>query len=370
MSSAARRRVCLLSLRSDQGGGPRHLDLLLRYGMRMGGGEWEWFVAAPLDAPYGPGWKAEVGGERFFPMPARRFRMRSLFGLRRFLEERGVSLLHSHGKGAGLYSRLLKLLMPGLRVVHTFHGLHYGHLPRLKAAAYLCWERMASLATDVSIHVSPSEYELARGLHLHLPGGCKAVVILNGVEDADCARRDRGTGRGEGLRVVTLSRFDAAKNMGEALEIAAASPHMRFVWIGDGPERGSLEAEAAERGIRNVSFLGFRSDVHELLSTADVYLSTSRWEGLPLSLLEACRAGVPIVASRVCGNVDVVEHGVNGFLYSSGDVAGAVSWLKRLEADEKMRLEMGLAARKVFERRFKVDKMVEETLGVYNVFLR
>ena len=117
--------------------------------------------------------------------------------------------------------------------------------------------------------------------------------------------------------VTTISRFDYAKNMSLAYEIAKNfkdNSSIVFLWLGDGDDRIKFESMAQKDGA-NIIFTGFADEVPAYLSATDIYLSTSRWEGLPYALIEAQSLGIPIVATNVVGNNEVVENGKNGFLF-------------------------------------------------------
>ena len=112
--------------------------------------------------------------------------------------------------------------------------------------------------------------------------------------------------------------------------------------------------------------LGARNDVPKLLKQADIFMLISDWEGLPLSILEAMRAGLPVIASDVGGVKEAVEDDVNGFLIPKGDAGLLKDRLISLLSSEELRLRMGKASRKKFQRGFTISQMVEKTISVYN----
>src|SRR5262249_53275213 len=146
--------------------------------------------------------------------------------------------------------------------------------------------------------------------------------------------------------VGVMASFTPAKALHFFLEAAAKIalevPRARFVMVGDGLLRASLEAQVSRLGIGPVlRMLGWRRDVPELLRTLDVFLLTSLWEGLPGSLVEAFLSGVPAVASQVDGVGEVVREGVNGFLVPPGNTAAMAAAVIRLLKDETLRQSMG-----------------------------
>ena len=111
--------------------------------------------------------------------------------------------------------------------------------------------------------------------------------------------------------------------------------------------------------------MGRRMDVDRLLAEAQIFVLVSNWEGLPLVVLEAMRAGLPVVASDVGGVGEAVVDGETGFLVPRGDGSLLKDRLRRLLADPGLRVQMGLAARKRYEEHFTVERMTEAVWGVY-----
>ncbi len=143
-------------------------------------------------------------------------------------------------------------------------------------------------------------------------------------------------------------------------------PDARFVIVGEGPLRRELEARAREGGLEGrVVFAGFRSDVDRLLPAFDVFCLSSHLEGLGTSLLDAMAFGVPVVATAAGGIPEAVEHGATGLVVPvRSPVALAQALLEVLEDPERRR-RLGAAGRQRFLQRFTADRMVEETLRVY-----
>jgi glycosyltransferase involved in cell wall biosynthesis len=114
-----------------------------------------------------------------------------------------------------------------------------------------------------------------------------------------------------------------------------------------------------------VRFWGERLDVHELLAQAQIALLVTNYEGFPLSILEAMRAGLPLVASSVAGVTESVHDGVTGYLIPRGDSELLRDRIRRLVTTPSLRVQMGSAGRMRYERQFTLDRMVARTLEVY-----
>lgn len=129
---------------------------------------------------------------------------------------------------------------------------------------------------------------------------------------------------------------------------------------GSGPERPALESLSQDLGLQDrVHFLGSLEDVGQLLARIDVYLQPSYQEGLPNSVIEAMAAQRAVIASRISGNEDVVQHELTGLLFESGDVVGLRDALRKLYFDVPLRVSMGREGRRVIESQFKLERIVE-----------
>lgn len=361
-------RILMITVRADYGGGPQHVNLLLNNLPDV----FSIFVACPNDKPYYEYWKENRRVQSIALLPHRGFAVSSFLSLVRFVKTHEIDIIHSHGKGGGLYSRLLKLLLPNLKIVHTFHGMHYENHGLFYRSLYFAYEKVCDLLTDRYINVSYGEYNICAANRLTSEE--KSTVIYNGIEKFPVMNRMRAKlGLPEDRFIVaTLTRFDYQKNMEFALEIAKAMSRydkLLFLWIGDGDDRNSLELRAQREDIDNVLFVGFRRNIVEYLNASDLYLSTARWEGLPISLIEAQSLGIPVVATNVVGNNEVVADAENGFLFYDGDIDTACNCILRLFNDRSLYEEMATASRKIFAKKFTIEQMADKTVTLYNSLL-
>jgi glycosyltransferase involved in cell wall biosynthesis len=155
---------------------------------------------------------------------------------------------------------------------------------------------------------------------------------------ADRAALERAWGLGPGLRLLgAVGRLVDVKNHALAIDAVAAVPGAALAIVGEGPLRGALEQQASRLGIRDrVVLVGFRRDARAIIGAADGVVLSSRGEGLPLVVLEALAAGVPIVATAVRGIRDYLTDGENALLVPPDDPDALAGALRRLLADRAL----------------------------------
>jgi glycosyltransferase involved in cell wall biosynthesis len=173
-------------------------------------------------------------------------------------------------------------------------------------------------------------------------------------------------GGGDRPLVLTAARLDEQKGHPVLLRAASELPGVDFVLAGEGPRRGSLEALAAELGIADrVHFLGYRSDIPELLAACDVFALPSLYEGSSLAVLEAMAARRPVVSSAIGGTDELIEDGAEGLLVAPGDAEGLATALRRLLDDDGLRAAFATGARERVERDFTPAAMTGRVEAIY-----
>jgi glycosyltransferase involved in cell wall biosynthesis len=359
-------RVLELLVSTDLGGGPAHVRDLVA---GLAGPEFEFTVAGPPGGPYEREFAAL--GALFVSVRADRLSIGVLRQVVRLIRERRIRVVHSHGKGAGLYGRLAGRLT-GAAAIHTFHGIHYRNYPRL----YLTVERYLARHGYAVVHVSPSQAREALALGL-APAG-RSRLLVNGVDvarvraaiaRAPLSRTALGLDE-DALVLGTVARFDPVKGLDVLVrafaQIRARRPDTQLLLVGDGPEAPRLRALAGALGLaERVVFAGAVPDAARGLPALDLYVSASEREGLPLALLEAMVCGLPVLATRVPGNIDVVEDRVTGVLVPPGDPAGLARAAVELLGDPARRRALGAAGRERVERHFSRSRLLAEMGDLY-----
>lgn len=301
--------------------------------------------------------------------------------LRSFLREFTPDVLHSHLSVANLFG--------------TFAG----------AAERVPCRIMSLLSTDPlkSLSIKTAEKLAAKFAHrvmvnsdgvrevalrrLRVPEG-KVVLIYNGVDTdrfgPDMRRKFGPTMRREldipegALVIGKVANFHPIKDHATLLA-AVAEVHKGgagvekpyLLLVGSGPEEGAIRDKADELGLLPyVRFAGSVAYVERYCAAMDVFALTSRAEGFSNAVLEAMASGLPCVVTDVGGNAEAVDEGVNGYVVPPGDADAVHGKLSILLKDEGLRADMGAAGRRIAVERFGVDRMVDETVGMYRGVLR
>lgn len=364
-----KKKIIYITSRSDFGGGPYHIDILIANLQSS----YDLYIAAPLNEPYGYKWLNNLGKEKFFEIPFRSFKPGKFFKLVSFIRKHSISIVHSHGKGAGIYGRLLKLFLPGIIIIHTFHGIHIQEYGFAAKKAYILLEKFLGVFTKLFINVSNGERQVC--LHNKIFKEKKSVVIYNAVGQIITESLNKTELRNQlGLKenmfiIISVARFSFAKNLPLLVDVAERLNEynrITFLVIGDGEERSVVEELIASKRISNINLLGFKSTIREYLLASDIYFSSSLWEGMPYSLIEAAGCGLPVVATNVTGNNEVVINSENGFLYEPDNPGEAVTKILELEKSSELQNRMGENSLKIFNSRFRLKTMIDKMKEVYD----
>jgi glycosyltransferase involved in cell wall biosynthesis len=290
----------------------------------------------------------------------------ALARLRAAVRDFGPDLLSTHCAKAGVLGRLAArtLRIPAL---FTAHGWSFGDgVPGFRRRLYRWLERAAAPLGDRIIVVCDGDRQVAIGERV--ASARKLRLVYNGMPDSDL-RAQPGS---EPVRLIMIARACEQKDYHTL--IRALSELRDLKWhldqVGDGPLLDDVRSTARELGLsERITFLGLREDVAPLLARSHIYLLISKWEGFPRSILEAMRAGLPVIASDVGGVREAVVDGETGFLVRRSDVAGLADRIRRLIESSAQRVEFGNAGRERYAERFTFERMLDETLAVYREVL-
>jgi glycosyltransferase involved in cell wall biosynthesis len=267
--------------------------------------------------------------------------------LRSIIREFRPDVIHTH-------SYVMRYVLPvaGCAMVHTVHNLAGQEVDWLGRAIHRIGYRRGVVPVAVAEEVSKS-FELVYGF-------APAATVPNGI---DLSRFPEPTVRASAeLTIISVARLDPQKNPGMLVEaFRGLPPHCRLVLVGDGALKAEFE------GIERVELTGARSDIPQLLGSADIFALASDWEGHPIALMEAMAAGLPVVATAVGGIPEIV--GDAGMLVPPRDLCAFAEALSQLVADPDRRADLGRRARERAQR-FDVRRMVDAYAALFERVVR
>lgn len=276
--------------------------------------------------------------------------------LKRVIDEGGYTLIHCHTPVGGILTRFAarSVRSRGTKVLYTAHGFHFFRGgPLTSWLLYFPAEWLCSFFTDGLITINQEDHRLAQS-HLHPK---KAYYVPGVGVNLDRIQRESGSReevrRELGLRendffLLSVGEMTGNKNHRLGLEALAElkDPNIKYVIVGRGVQRESLERRCRELGLTDqVCFLGYRDDVARIYAGADAFFFPSLREGLPVSLMEAMASGLSSAVGEIRGNTDLIRDGMEG-IYMPLTVSGAAKAIRRLADDPALRVQLGNAARK------------------------
>lgn len=273
-------------------------------------------------------------------------------------------LIHAHSSKPGVIARISGKRC-NIPVIFTVHGWGFDdRVPLLRRTIALMFEKLMAPLTTMTICVCQSDYNtgIERGIFTQ----DRAVVIYNGAEDIELPVAAPAQNP---PRLIMVARFDNKQK--DQLSLIAAIAKLDYTlcldFVGDGVDFAGAREYAASLGVdRQIAFLGTRTDIPDLLNQAQIFVLSTHYEGFPISILEAMRAGLPIVATDVNGIGEQVDDGINGLLVPHGDPIALARALTKLIENPELRQQMGEMSRQKFVNEFTADRTVERVGDLYD----
>jgi L-malate glycosyltransferase len=297
--------------------------------------------------------------------------------LARFLRRQRVDLIQAHQYTPFFYAAAARLLSPRSAILLMEHGRHYPDYPRPKrkvANRLLLGRRDRVVAVGRAVRealVANDGFPAQRVGVIH--NGIDLSPFAAPCDDRRSIRRELGVGDDDFV-ILQVARLDYLKDHATAVrtlaEVVPCRPDVRLVLVGEGPELKAIQELVSRHKLEpHVRLLGLRNDVARLLPGADLFLLTSISEGIPLTVIEAMAAGLPVVGTRVGGLPEVVEEGRTGLLASAGDHAGLARAVCQLGGEPALRHEMGRLGRERAEALFSERQMHSQYGRLYREML-
>ena len=273
-------------------------------------------------------------------------------------------IVHLNSSKAGVLGRIAASAARVPVRVFTAHGWAFKATSGAAAHVYMWADRAVRPLTTMIVCVSQTE--LAVGLDARVCVQARTTVIPNAV-DVSALPAGR-PGAAQRIEIVSVGRLAAPKDFSTLLAALALLQRgrARLTVLGDGPQRPLLEQQVAELGlVDDVVLAGEVADVRPSLDQADVFVLSSTSEGMPISVLEAMAAGLPVVASAVGGLHEVVADGATGFLVPASQPEALAESLGRLVEDAQLRARLGAAGRQRAEDEFSLARWRAAHLDLY-----
>ncbi len=297
--------------------------------------------------------------------------LKAFFALIAMIKRERPDVIHTHTAKAGVLGRLAAMLAGSSALrIHTFHGhLLHGYFSGWKVRLVIAIEKFLARHTDHLLAVGNQVKEdlIAAGIgkreqyQTTFPGLPAPVAPTKSVARNELALDSSA------LYCTFVGRLTQIKRPDRLLDIAAASKARRleiqFLIAGEGELFESSKARAIAEDLP-VTFLGWRSDIARLFAASDIAILTSDNEGIPLTLIQAAMAGLPIVAPQVGSIADIVHDGVTGYL-TRPEAAAMTDSLAALVSDRSLRENMGAAGKILAENYFSLEKSLIDHAHLY-----
>lgn len=269
------------------------------------------------------------------------------------IKREGIDYIHCNTPTGGLLGRLAGKKCKVKKVIYQVHGFHfYKGAPRKNWVLYYPVEKWLAHYTDALITINQEDYELAKtklklrkgGNVYYIPGIGIDTSQYNTESDSRSKKRIELGLNDNDIALISMGDLIERKNYDTAIRAVAETKNksLHYYICGKGLEEENLKLLAKSLNVaEQIHFLGFRSDIKELLSASDVFLFTTKQEGLPRSMMEAMASGLPCVASRIRGNTDLLEGTYGGFLCDTMDIHAYAEKINLLARDAAMRETMG-----------------------------
>lgn len=286
---------------------------------------------------------------------------------RRAIIDRKIDIVHTHASAALFDAAPCRLVIPKIKLVHTFH---YGNYP-IKSWRHHVLEGLCARVADRLIAVGLEQrkqiqrtYKIADSHIATIWNGIKSPVAMRN----ESFRNDIATG--DRILVGTIAKLIEQKGLDDLLEVArycrVNGHNMQFVVVGEGPLRAALEKRRRELDLEDTVIITgwINNAAARVLPEFDIFFQPSRWEAMSIVILEAMASGIAIVATKVGDNSCVLEDTISGILVDSGDIEGMAEALIKV-SDGVLRSRIGQAARASFEEKFTIEHMIRRYEQVY-----
>lgn len=279
------------------------------------------------------------------------------------LKQLQPNLIHAHSSKAGIVARIAGRLC-NIPTIFTAHGWGFSPgTPPVRRQIALAIEKIGAKLGDSIICVSESDRRIA--LNLGIGTSDQLVTIRYGIHDEPLSLANPSQ---DPPRLIMVARFNEQKDQTTLLKAIAQLPNtnIHLDLVGSGPSLEFCQGLANSLGVSNrVSFLGDRFDVPNLLANSQIFVLSTHYEGLPISILEAMRSGLPVIATGVNGVPEEVTDGQTGLVVPRSDVEALATAIAKLAGSGVLRQTMGRQGREKFLEAFTHTRMLSQISELY-----
>ena len=271
-------------------------------------------------------------------------------------------IISTHSSKAGILGRVACKLL-SKPCIFTAHGWAFTEgVPEPTQSIYRYVEKFAEKLADKIICVSDNDRQigLAAGMSSQ-----RLVTVHNGMPDVPESMHSQVTSSLP-IQITMIARFDRQKDHISLLNAIQPIQGIQLNLVGDGPMMEETKSFCSHLGITDrVLFLGFQRDVSLVLAKSHIFTLISNWEGFPRTIIEAMRAGLPVIASDVGGVAEAVTEDLTGYCIPRGNIGSLRDSILKLVNDSALREFMGYQARQKYEKEFTFDSMLQKNLSIY-----
>ena len=281
--------------------------------------------------------------------------------------KKNIHIVHSRG-WATMMEGIVSAKAAGIPVViYGFHGKTYEDIQGEKTRRIVAQKILLKITDGIITLIDNMKDDLCSSLNVARD---KVEIIKNGVDLSIFANGDRRLRYDFDIKdsevvIGAVGRIDPVKNYATMIKafhvVSSRHYNLRMIIVGDGPDYVDIENKIEEMGLsQKILMLGNRDDVSKLLYCFDIFIQPSLYEGLSNTILEAMAVGLPVIASCVGGNPDVVKENENGLLFNPTDVEGLSKAIEKIYLDKELRDNMITANKEKIKSEYSLDKMVGE----------
>lgn len=287
--------------------------------------------------------------------------------LKKIIFDFQFSSIHVHGTRASIFLKLVLFLTlrKDFKFIYTLHGIHFIRRRLPINLIFLIWEIITNcLFVDYLICVGKDDYDLANKLKLIKKN--KLFLIENGInlqeyQNIESEFLRKNFNLQDEIIITTVCRLHYPKDVEtliKSINLLRNENIILFI-VGDGPDMKKLKNLVEKLKLENkIIFLGFKKEVKEILQDSDIFVLSTRWEGLPLVILEAWAMKKPVIASAVHGIKGLIKDEENGILFNFGDPEDLKDKILLLLKDQNLKTKIAENGFKLVQEKYNIENMI------------